>query len=308
MHIAALDRQASLARVHKRSPDGAARRNLDVGVFQHQHGIFAAEFEYQRKQAFGGALGNAAACTNASSKNQFVDLASDERRPGRAFAREHLENIVRNSGFAQQHLQFERNQRRQLGGLEHDRISRNQSRQRLRRRNRKGIIPRRDDSDDAIGLVQNASGFGFHHRIAVGQLFIMQDRKCVIDQESRRVENDQNFGEQRLHQRLADFLRDAPRDVGLARQKNLQETAKHSNAIADAPSMPILLCRVRARDGGAHFGWAGAVQFAQNLARRRVHGSDAGNGEFGVNGHLRRSVRGTQRVRQSLFPPYELSS
>ena len=86
----------------------------------------------------------------------------------------------------------------------------------------------------------------FITEIAVGQLFFAQDRKCVVDQESRRVEHDQNFREQRLDQRLARFLRDAPRDVGLTREQNLLKTPQHSNAIADAPAHATPVAR-RAR-------------------------------------------------------------
>ena len=132
------------------------------------------------------------------------------------------------------------------------------------------------------------------------QLFFAQDREGVVDQESRRVEHDQNFGEQRFDRGLACFLRDAPRDVGLMREKNLLEAAHYPHAIADAPGVPVRLCGARARHRSAHFGRTGAIQFAQNFARRRVHGSDAGDGEFDVGGHLRRSVRGTGRARQSL--------
>ena len=57
-------------------------------------------------------------------EDQLVDFALYQRRPGCAFAREHLANIVGNSGLGEQRLQFERDQRRQLGGLEHHSISR----------------------------------------------------------------------------------------------------------------------------------------------------------------------------------------
>ncbi len=93
---------------------------------------------------------------DASGEDQFVDFASDQRRPGRAFAWQDLKNVIGNPRRAQQRLQFERNQRRQLGGLEHDGIARHQRRHGLSRRNRERIIPRRDDSDHAIRLMQNA--------------------------------------------------------------------------------------------------------------------------------------------------------
>ena len=86
MHVAALDRQAGLAGIHERSPDGAARRNIDVGVFEHKHGILAAQFEHHGKQAFSGDLRDFPPRRDASGEDQFVDFASDQRRARPAFA------------------------------------------------------------------------------------------------------------------------------------------------------------------------------------------------------------------------------
>ena len=142
------------------------------------------------------------------------------------------------------------------------------------------------------------------------ELFFAQYREGVVDQESRRVEHDQNFGDERFDRGLACFLGDAPRDVSLMRKKNLLETAQHSHAIADSPRVPLGLRGVRSGHSSAHFGRTSTVQFAQNFARRRVHGGDAGQGEFDVGSHLRRSVRGTERARHIFrhIPFHELSS
>ena len=104
MHVAALDRQASLTGVHERSPDGAARCQIDVGIFEHKHGILAAQFEHHRKQPFSGDLRDSATRGHTSGEDQFIDFASDQRRACLAFAREHLENVVGNSSRAQQRL------------------------------------------------------------------------------------------------------------------------------------------------------------------------------------------------------------
>ena len=97
------------------------------------------------------------------------------------------------------------------------------------------------------------------------QLFFAQDREGVVDQESRRIEHHQNFGDERFDRGLACFLRDAPRDVSLMREKNLLETAQHPDAIADSPGVPVRLCGARAGHGSAHFGRTGTIQFAQTL-------------------------------------------
>ena len=75
MHIAALDRKAGLSGIHKCSPDRATRSDIDVGVFEHKHGILAAEFQHHRKQALSRNLSDSPARTDASRKDQFVDVA-----------------------------------------------------------------------------------------------------------------------------------------------------------------------------------------------------------------------------------------
>ena len=104
MHITAFDRKARLACVYECSPNGAAGSDIDVGVFEHDHGVLAAEFEHHWKQALGGGLGNPPARGDAAGEDEFVDFALHERCSRFAFARKHLENVVGNSGLAEQPL------------------------------------------------------------------------------------------------------------------------------------------------------------------------------------------------------------
>ena len=149
-------------------------------------------------------------------------------------------------------------------------------------------------------LMQDVAGFRLHREIAVREFFVAQDREGVVDEKSSRVEHHENLSEQSLDLRLACFLGDAAGDIRLAREKNLLKAAQYLHAIADAPGVPIRLGGVCASHRGAYFGWTGAVQFAQNLARRGIHGGDSGHDEFGVRGHLGGSLRGMGRPRQRL--------
>lgn len=95
-------------------PDCAARSDINVGVVEHQHRILAAQFEHYRQESIRRNLRDSTARCHASRKDKFVDVARYQRRSGRAFAGKHLKNVIGNSRLAQQLLQFERNQRRQL--------------------------------------------------------------------------------------------------------------------------------------------------------------------------------------------------
>ena len=73
MDVAALDRKASLAGIHERAPDRAAGSNFDIGIVEHQHGIFAAKFQHYRQQTSRGGLGDSFSRGHASGKDQLVD-------------------------------------------------------------------------------------------------------------------------------------------------------------------------------------------------------------------------------------------
>ena len=51
IHIAPLHREACLTCIHKGAPDSAARRDINVRVFEHQHRIFSTQFQNNWKQA-----------------------------------------------------------------------------------------------------------------------------------------------------------------------------------------------------------------------------------------------------------------
>ena len=96
---------------------------------------------------------------------------------------------------AQQGLQFERNQGRKLRRLQDDGIAGHQRSHDLSRRNREGVVPGRNDSDHAIRLMQHATGLGLESEIAVRQFFFPQQTVSIFNQEARRIEHHQNFGE-----------------------------------------------------------------------------------------------------------------
>src|SRR5580658_10354070 len=138
------------------------------------------------------------------------------------------------------------------------------------------------------------------------QLLFAQNGKRVLDKEARRIQHNQDLCKQRLDQRLACFLRYAAPNVGFMREKNLLETTHYLDAIVDAPRIPLELCSMRAGHRSAHFGRTSTIEFAENFSRRRVQRGDTRDGEFSVDGHLQRSVRGTEDPYQS-FPSSEIS-
>ena len=82
MHVTALHREAGLAGVDERAPNRCARGDIQVGIVEHQHGIFASEFQHDGQEARGGSLRDPFAGGDTAGENQFVDFGVEQRRAG----------------------------------------------------------------------------------------------------------------------------------------------------------------------------------------------------------------------------------
>ncbi len=90
MHVAAFQRQAGLTSVHESRPKSAAGGNFQIGIVEHDHGIFAAQFQHHRQQAARGGFAYPFSSGNASGEHQLVDGRLDQRCSGRALADDDL--------------------------------------------------------------------------------------------------------------------------------------------------------------------------------------------------------------------------
>ena len=106
MHIATLDRQTGLPGVDESTPDRASRRDFNVGILEHQHRIFAAQFENNGQQAHRRSLRNLLTRGHASGKDQLVDGGIDQRRSRRAVAGDHLKDFLGHAGLMQQRYEL----------------------------------------------------------------------------------------------------------------------------------------------------------------------------------------------------------
>ncbi len=119
--------------------------------------------------------------------------------------------------------------------------------------------------------MQYASGLGAHGRISIAQAFAPQDCRGVLDAEARGIERHHDFRDQRFPDWLSGFAGDQVRHVGLALLQHLLEPAKDIVTRADAQGIPARLGSAGASNGGAHFSLAGAIEFAQDFARRGIY-------------------------------------
>ena len=71
-HEKALDRKANLAAIRVTAPDRAARRGVEIGVGEDEHGVFAAEFEHGGNELARAGFGDTAAGGDAAGEDQLV--------------------------------------------------------------------------------------------------------------------------------------------------------------------------------------------------------------------------------------------
>ena len=75
-------------------------------------------------------------------------------------------------------------------------------------------------------------------KIAVRDRLIAQQAPRVVDEKSRRIEHDENFGDQRLGQRFAGFARDGGRDFGFPGVQLGLKLAQHGDSAPESKSQP----------------------------------------------------------------------
>ena len=161
MDVAALDGDAGLAGVHHGAPDGGAGGGVQIGVVQDDHGIFAAEFEDDGKQAIGGGDGDPASGGDAAGKDQLVDGTGDQMLAGGTEAGDDLKGTRQPGEFfgiqrgGNQALKFEGGLGREFAGLEDDGVAGGEGGKGIGGGNGERVVPRRDDADDAERLQES---------------------------------------------------------------------------------------------------------------------------------------------------------
>src|SRR5687768_17982425 len=119
----ALGRNARLASVGETTPKNSTGRRLEVGVFEHDRRVAAAELEGVSNKARRAGERDCAPGGDASRKEKLVDRCVRKRGAGRAVAGKHLHHILWYSALVKQLSEANRGRGRQLGWLEDDGVS-----------------------------------------------------------------------------------------------------------------------------------------------------------------------------------------
>ena len=114
---------------------------------------------------------------------------------------------------------------------------------------------------------------------------IAQQPPGVIDEKSRRIQHHQHLGDQRLHQRLAHFVRNRRRNLGFSCVHLSLKLPQHSNPPTQPQLSPSCLRRMSPRYGSLNIVVLHALKFAQNFARSRIHRHNLPRRDLQISSH-----------------------
>ena len=147
LDVDSFHRNARLPAIHEAAPHSRARSDFEIGIGQDEHGILAAKLEHGRNQLPGASFRDALPGRHAAREENFVGAAINQRCADFPSALQHLHEPGRELRAAEKFTREPSRPGRQFGRLQQDGIAGNHCGNHLRHRNRKRIIPRRDEGD-----------------------------------------------------------------------------------------------------------------------------------------------------------------
>jgi hypothetical protein len=113
---------------------------------------------------------------------------------------------------------------------------------------------------------------------------------CIVDAEAGGVEDNENFRKQGLDDGLAGLGGDQAGDAGFFLMQKALKFAEGGNAWLDSESMPVWLGGTGAGNGRKNLRLGNAIQFAENLAGRRIDRGHFSRRDLEIGNHWMRKV------------------
>ncbi|MNK97610.1 hypothetical protein D3C87_1179540 [compost metagenome] len=210
-HVEALDRGTCLPRVAESGPDDPTSGEVEVGI-RHDHGrILASQLEGHGDQLLCRSAGHRDARGHASREADMVELRLEQGGSRRTVPRQQAKHS-RGQGLLGEPVQALGEQGRPLRRLMDDRVPGGQGRGDRGHREQEGIVPRRDHSDHALGLV-GQKGLGIaHDRVGDLDAAVPQEFGGVRGVVRQEFAGGKDFGEG-VRQRFAVLAAQKPCDT-----------------------------------------------------------------------------------------------
>ncbi|CAM2145607.1 hypothetical protein PT2222_170164 [Paraburkholderia tropica] len=259
--------RAVLSRVVVTEGAQAGHHFVEIGVVEHDHGRFAAQFQVRALHRARRRFENALARRDITGDRNHAHLRlRDERRAhGVAASRHHVDDACRKNR-RDQLGELERGKRRLLGRLEHDRVARRDGGRELPRGHHQRIVPRCDRGDHAQRIAAD------HARVA-RQIFA-RDRAVLraarAREEAEHVGDRGDFVVERAEIRLAAIERFEPREFGGARLDGVGELEQQRGAILRRAARPRGPRAARGGGGRLHLFERRLGHERDHFARRRI--------------------------------------
>ena len=129
---------------------------VQVGVVVDQHRRLAAEFEHHLLEVARGRLHDHLADLGRPGEGDLLDVGvrGDRRTCGVAVAGQQIDDAVGHPGLGDEPVEQQRRKRRLLGGLDQHAATRGERRRELGARVEDRAVPRKDQADNAIRLLE----------------------------------------------------------------------------------------------------------------------------------------------------------
>jgi hypothetical protein len=244
MDITALNGKAGLSGIHHGAPDRGAGSNVNVGIFEHNHGVFAAKFEGDGKQTVSGSDSDTASGGNTAGENQLINGAGDQILAGRTESGDDLERrweggeAFVGESHGDKAFKFESSLRSELTGLEDNGIAGGKGGKGISGWNGERVIPRGNDADDAERLPGQSAALEAQRRIFMRNVLSAEDCCGIPGAEDGGIGGNQHVIEKRFLKRLTGLSGNDTGKRFLLLAEQFRQATEHGTAADEGQLRP----------------------------------------------------------------------
>ena len=264
--VDALGGGADLSVVEEARPRRARHRDVEVGVFEDDQRIDAAQFQVDALQLLRRADRDPRPDGRRSRERDARHVrVVDERRPGlRSRAGDHVDDAGRQMGQGRLD-EPQRRQRRQLRGLDDHGVAGGERRRNLPDEQQQRVVERHDRRHDAERLLDREVDLMFGRRRDGRAIRAAGELRVVLKARGAPL----HFVEV-LDPRLAAFAREQLREARAVAAHQSRGFVQHLAALERRQPLPVLLRRGRRGARAPHVVGRGIDDLVDELERRRI--------------------------------------
>ena len=267
VNVHALDRGAGLPRVRERAPGDLLRGGVQVRVGEHDGRILSPELQHAGDHLLGSREVHLLPGGDRAGEYDHLHPAPDQLRAHLAPALHHAEEPAGQARLLQESARLLHHDGGELARLHDHRVAGHQRGGGVAHRDRKRIVPGRDDADHPAGVeaqVRLLVREQVQRDLLVGEHLLGMGRIPV-----HRVRDRQHLHEEGLVAGLPVLPRDVVAELLGAGEQQLLEPEQHGAPFRDGLARPLSLRRAGLLHGFPDVGSAGDAHLAEQLAGPR---------------------------------------